>query len=319
MPLSAPAGTWSRHTFAAMGTVVAVSVPAADETAALVGQVEGLFGRVERSCTRFDAASDLMRANADPTDAHEVAPECAAIVAAAHDAYRMTEGLFDPRILANLVAAGYDRTFKEIASSTTITAPAPNETPSGAWRPRIDSRRAAVTLGPTPVDLGGIGKGWAVDAAAAVLGGAVPAFLVNAGGDLAVAGDGPGGDGWTVAVEDPSDPTRTLAVLRLGAGSCATSSTGRRRWLQDGAERHHLIDPRTGRPAAGGLQSVTVVADTTVDAETWSKALLIAGRDRVQKLCQAHQLAAYWVTDDDRTGCSPALIPHLTWERRRDV
>jgi thiamine biosynthesis lipoprotein len=108
-------------------------------------------------------------------------------------------------------------------------------------------------------------------------------------------------------------------VLRLGAGSCATSSTGRRRWLQDGEERHHLIDPRTGRPAAGGLQSVTVIAETTVGAETWSKALLIAGRDRVQELCQAHKLAAFWVTDDDRTGCSPALIPHLTWERRRDV
>ena len=72
-----------------------------------------------------------------------------------------------------------------------------------------------MTLGPTPIDLGGIGKGWAVDAAAAVLGGAVTDFLVNAGGDLAVAGDGPGGDGWTVAVEDPRDPTLTLAVLRL--------------------------------------------------------------------------------------------------------
>jgi thiamine biosynthesis lipoprotein len=297
-----------------------VSVPAAADTAVLIGQVEALFGRVERSCTRFDEASDLMRANADPTDAHEVAPECAAIVAAAHESYRVTKGLFDPRILSNLVAAGYDRTFTELATSTTSSAHLSHGTPiRSPWRPRIDSRRTAVTLGPTPIDLGGIGKGWAVDAAAALLGGAVPDFLVNAGGDLAVAGDGPGGDGWTVAVEDPCDPTLTLAVLRLGAGSCATSSTGRRRWLQDGAERHHLIDPRTGQPAAGGLQSVTVVADTTVDAETWSKALLIAGRDRVQELCRAHRLAAYWVTDDDRTGCSPALIPHLTWERRRGV
>ena len=55
MPVSAPADTWTRHTFAAMGTVVAVSVPAADDTAVLIGQVEALFGRVERSCTRFDA------------------------------------------------------------------------------------------------------------------------------------------------------------------------------------------------------------------------------------------------------------------------
>lgn len=320
MPVSAPADAWTRYTFAAMGTVVAVSIPAEADTAALMGQVEGLFGRVERSCTRFDDASDLMRANADPTAAHEVAPECAAIVTAAHEAYRVTEGLFDPRILDDLVAAGYDRTFTEITSSSTAAGPPRSGKPRHApWRPRVDSRRTAVTLGSTPIDLGGIGKGWTVDAAAAVLGGAAPAFLINAGGDLAVAGDGPGGDGWTVAVEDPCDPTLTLAVLRLRAGSCATSSTGRRRWLQDGAERHHLIDPRTGRPAAGGLQSVTVVADTTVAAETWSKALLVAGRDRVQELCRTQGLAAYWVTDDDRTGCSSALIAHLTWERRRDI
>jgi thiamine biosynthesis lipoprotein len=143
----------------------------------------------------------------------------------------------------------------------------------------------------------------------------LPAFLVNAGGDLAVAGDGPDGDGWTVAVEGPRDPTRTLSVLQLHAGSCATSSTGRRRWIQGGQERHHLIDPRTGGPAAGGLQSVTVIADSTVTAETWSKALLIAGRDQIDALCGQHQLAAYWVTDSGETAHSPALDPYLIWER----
>ncbi len=60
---------------------------------------------------------------------------------------------------------------------------------------------------------------------------------------------------------------------------------------------------------------MTVVADTTVKAETWSKALLIAGRDRIEDLCQEHQLAAYWVTDADETGHSAALDPQLIWER----
>ena len=180
---------------------------------------------------------------------------------------------------------------------------------------RSTPTNAAVTLGPTPIDLGGIGKGWTVDAAAAMLAAESAAFLVNAGGDLAVAGDGPDGDGWTVAIEEPRDATRTLAVLRLHGGSCATSSTGRRRWIQGDQERHHLIDPRTGGPAAGGLQSVTVIADTTVKAETWSKALLIAGRGRIEQLCHEHQLAAYWVTDTGGCGQSSALDPHLIWER----
>ena len=59
--------------------------------------------------------------------------------------------------------------------------------------------------------------------------------------------DRPGMDG-SVAIEDPRDLTLTIAVLRLTDASCATSSTGRRRWRVAATERHHLIDPRTGRP-----------------------------------------------------------------------
>lgn len=326
MTVNAPEVTWTRHTFAAMGTVVVVSLPEGShtttlsDTTTLLGRVETLFTRVERSCTRFDQGSDLMRANADPGSSHEVAPECAAIVSAAHEAYQTTGGLFDPRILDRLLAVGYDRTFAEVATAGVAATPRRTDTPlRGEWQPTVDIDPAAVTLGPTPIDLGGIGKGWTVDAAAAMLASEVEAFLVNAGGDLAVAGDGPDGDGWTVAVEGPRDPTVTLAVLQLRSASCATSSTGRRRWIQGDQERHHLIDPRTGGPAAGGLQSVTVIADTTVKAETWSKALLIAGRDRIEGLCQEHQLAAYWVTDAGATGHSAALASHLAWERSSDA
>lgn len=303
---------WTRHAFSAMGTVVAVSLPRTGVTGDLLNDVEGLFSRVERACTRFDASSDLMRANADPSRSHEVAPECVAIVAAAQNAYRITDGLFDPRVLDDLVVAGYDRTFEELAGEAAQSRVRRSRT---TWAPRLNLARGSVSVGVDPIDLGGIGKGWTVDAAATLLRGEVPGFLVNAGGDLAVAGDGPTGDGWTVAVEDPRDPTLTLAVLRLHDLHCATSSTGRRRWMQNDTERHHLIDPRSGEPAAGGIESVTVVADSTVLAETWSKALLIAGREQIADLCRQHELAAYWVTDDGRTAHSAPLSPHLTWER----
>jgi thiamine biosynthesis lipoprotein len=307
---------WTRHAFSAMGTVVAVSLPRAEQTSALLSEVEALFGRVERSCTRFDAASDLMRANTDPSGSHAVAPECVAIVVAAQEAHRATNGLFDPRVLDDLVAAGYDRSFEQGSGGTDVRARVRRS--RGSWLPTVDVRRGSLSVGDDPIDLGGIGKGWTVDAAADQLRGQVAAFLINAGGDLAVAGDGPTGDGWTVAVEDPRDPTLTLAVLRLRDLHCATSSTGRRRWMNDGRERHHLIDPRTGEPSNGGIASVTVVADTTVRAETWSKALLVAGSRHIADLCGEHKLAAYWVTDDGRTAHSARLAPHLTWERSDD-
>jgi thiamine biosynthesis lipoprotein len=187
------------------------------------------------------------------------------------------------------------------------------------WRPRVNRHEAIIELGPSPIDLGGIGKGWCVDAAAGLLKPDVADFLVNAGGDLVVSGDGPNGDGWTAAIEDPTDAARTLAVLQLGTESCATSSTGRRQWIKGGEQAHHLIDPRTGRPAAGGLRSVTVIADTTMIAEVWSKALLIAGRDVIAQFCTQRDLAAYWMTTDGETGYSPAMAPHVAWDWSANV
>ena len=192
--MQARTDTWASHTFAAMGTEVTVQLPAGVGAAALIGEVESLFARVERSCTRFRQDSDLMRANADPAAVHQVAPECASIVAAAYDAYAMTGGLFDPRILRDLVSIGYDRSFDDLTAESHATATNHSTPPDATtWTPRVDTRRATVKLGPDPIDLGGIGKGWCVDASAALLAVEVPSFLVNAGGDLAIWGDGPDG------------------------------------------------------------------------------------------------------------------------------
>ena len=112
------------------------------------------------------------------------------------------------------------------------------------------------------LDLGGIGKGYAVDRACELLGLAGPC-LVNAGGDLAVRGGA-----WPIAV--PDGPT-----LELSSGALATSGRDRRRWRRGGEERHHLIDPETALPAEGPLLRVTVVAATATEAEVLAKAAFL--------------------------------------------
>jgi thiamine biosynthesis lipoprotein len=315
MTVTSPERTRVKHGFDAMGTKVSMMLAGQVSARDACDRVERLFERVERSCSRFDPSSDLMRANARSSEASAVAPECLAIVAAALDAHRRSSGLFDPRVLSDLVSAGYDRSFDEIPvrdGDDSIKGIPHRREP---WRPAIDPAAASITIGEDPIDLGGIGKGWSVDAAAAVLSEETSSFLVNAGGDLVVMGDGPSGDGWTVALEEPRDPTVTLAVLRVRDVACATSSTGRRRWQVGMDQRHHLIDPRTGRPAAGGLQSVTVVSDSTVVAETWSKSLLIAGADEITALCTRHGLAALAVLDDGSLWSSDEMQPLITWQR----
>ncbi|HET9518570.1 MAG TPA: FAD:protein FMN transferase, partial [Actinoplanes sp.] len=140
--------------------------------------------------------------------------------------------------------------------------------------------------------------------------------LIEAGGDCHVGGDGPGGAGWRIGVQDPAGGDQPVAVLRLRDIGCATSSLRVRSWRVDERPVHHLIDPRTGRSAEGGLLSVTVLDPDPARAEVWSKSLLIAGRDRIADLATERGLAALWVDERHRTASSPAMTPLLIWEAR---
>lgn len=79
---------------------------------------------------------------------------------------------------------------------------------------------------------------------------------------------------WQVAFAEADD-----AAVTLTSGALATSGVTRRRWVQDGVERHHLIDPRSGLPADSGLRSVSVAAPTCAQAEVAAKVALVLGRD----------------------------------------
>jgi thiamine biosynthesis lipoprotein len=104
------------------------------------------------------------------------------------------------------------------------------------------------------------------------------AVLVNLGGDIAVAGRAPR-DGWRVRVTDDHRDHGGASgqTVAIHAGGLATSSTTARRWHHRGRELHHIIDPRTGEPAAGHWRTVSVAAASCVDANTASTAAVVYG------------------------------------------
>ncbi|HSH71220.1 MAG TPA: FAD:protein FMN transferase, partial [Deferrisomatales bacterium] len=137
-----------------------------------------------------------------------------------------------------------------------------------------DHRRVA--LGGTYVDLGGIAKGYAIDRAAEALrrGGARD-FLVNAGGDLMVAGS-KGGVPWRVGIQHPRRPEELLQVVTPAGGALVTSGDYERSYTWDGILYHHILDPRSGEPARG-CQSVTVWAANAMDADALATAVFVLG------------------------------------------
>jgi thiamine biosynthesis lipoprotein len=264
-----------RHTFAAMGTTVdaLLASATADGPRALLA-VEAEFERLEASLSRFRPGSALSKLNR--TGESDGEPDLARVVELALDAREQTDGRFDPTIHDALVAAGYDRTFSDIAPTGPATTPASPVGVGGEVTVRGDSIRLEPAV---RLDLGGIGKGYAVDRAVELLSAAGPC-LVNAGGDVAVAGLPPEG-AWAVSVTTPTGPL----TLGLRAGALATSGRDRRRWTRGREARHHLIDPATGRPAASRWIRVTVAAASAVAAEVAAKDVFLGaepdGRDAV--------------------------------------
>src|SRR6187399_1562711 len=129
------------------------------------------------------------------------------------------------------------------------------------------------------IDLGGIGKEYAVDRAAALAEAAGnDAVLVNFGGDLFASGLRRGARPWTVGVDDPESPGGApLIALEIGRGGLATSGNARRFVRDRGRRLGHILDPTTGWPVDGAPQSVTVLAASCLEAGTFATLASLRG------------------------------------------
>jgi thiamine biosynthesis lipoprotein len=270
--------SFARHDFRAMGTAVHLLGPADDPAfPRAAARVERRFAREDRRFSRFREDSELTRLNRSSGSPVRVSRAFAEVLRLALEAASSSGGLFDPTVHDALVAAGYDRDFDEVlAGARGALHPA---VPCGRW-PEVVMDGSLVRL-PDGVhlDLGGVAKGWTVDRAAEdALAAGLPWVLVNAGGDLRIAGAAPVLD---VAVEEPERPEGELVRLRLAAGALATSSVVKRSW---GPARHHVIDPRTGAPAQTELLQASVWAPTCAEAEVLATQALLQGRSAAASL-----------------------------------
>jgi thiamine biosynthesis lipoprotein len=276
-----------------------------------------VFHTVEKACTRFDPTSPLMRANASPARWHQVPEVLYKALLEASSAHQRTAGRFDPRVLRDLIALGYDRT---LAFSTgDIVTPVRSVRQSGArgrgpWRPRFRGGSREVLLGEA-VDLGGIGKGLAVRWSSRVMASYSTDFMVEAGGDCYCAGVASDGNSWRIGIEDPFNADEPLAVLSLSDRAATTSSVRLRRWRAGQETVHHLIDPRTGNPGGKDLVAVTVVGKDPAAAEIDSKVLFLAGRDQIARTARRHGIAALWVDVRGEVNSSETMGRHVAWQR----
>ncbi len=257
---------------------------------------------LERHWSRFLPDSELSKLNARPGRPVMVSADTFDVIRIAIDAWRITEGAFDPTVHAAMRSLGYDRDLAAVRAEPTPLDPGgadPGATP-GCDRIVLDPVVRMVTLPPgVTLDLGGVGKGYAADLLVRELMAAGAAgACVNVGGDLRVNGTSPDPSGWSVAL-DPDDfgPAAVDRVLLLHAGGIATSTRLRRTWTHGDATVHHLLDPRTGQSAESDVATVIVIAGDAWRAEILTKAAFLAGPDDGPALLERNGVTGLVVTD----------------------
>ncbi len=284
----------AREQFRAMGTTISLLLPESQVERG-TDIVRTLFSDWEETLSRFLPGSELSYLNNHTGEPVTVSPLLFKVVQTAFVAAQETAGLFDPTLLHQLVQMGYDRTFDEVPEKGPAFAYPVK--PGGGWLyMQMNAEKRQITLPKSVgIDLGGIAKGMAVDAALDALRAIdIETVLVNAGGDLAAMGTPPDGGCWPLAVQGKD----CYRVIPFQHGALATSGKAYRRWRQGKQERHHLIDPRSGESACSGLWSVTVAAARCEQAEVAAKVAFLLGEVQGRDFLVRHGLAGFIVRED---------------------
>ena len=266
----------------ALGTTIRLVVTDPAQLGPAKAMLADDLAALDLACSRFRADSELRRLDASAGKPTKVSRLLAATIRAALRGALLTDGDVDPTVGRAMEDIGYDRDFASVPPCGGVRVTV-RHIPQWRQIELDDATRLLTVPAGVRLDLGATAKAWAADRSAERVARALGCgVLVSLGGDIAVAGAVPVG-GWSIRVQDvtgsPSLPAEgPAAVIAIRAGGLATSSTSARRWQRGGDLMHHILDPRTGRPADSDWRTVTVAAASALDANIASTAAIIRGQ-----------------------------------------
>ena len=256
--------------------------------------------RLEAVLSVFRESSEISRINHAPADTPvEVSDEVFDLLSRCMELSEFTDGAFDITATAFSRCWGFLQREGRLPGDDEIEAA---RQLVGMQHLSLDEEtgHVAVTRQGVAVNLGAIGKGFAVQAIGTALwGSGVRHALVSAGGSSVIALGGPE-QGWRVDVSSPAAGRGPLARLRLRNAALATSGAGEQFVEVDGVRYGHVIDPRSGRPATGVL-SASVVTSDAATADALATAFFVGGIDLARRYCDAHPGTLALITPDDQS------------------
>jgi thiamine biosynthesis lipoprotein len=302
----------------AMGTVVQAraylpvrpSAPKEREVASQLDAAIAEIRRLEGLMTTWSPDSDISRVNAAAGQkAVVVSPEVYDVIAKAQEFSARSSGAFDISFYALRGLWFFDEEPRaQIPDPKALAA----RLPLINFRAIVLSEKARTVKLQKPgmaINLGGIGKGFAVDAAVKILRArGITDGMVQAGGDLMLFGSKSGAP-FKAGIRDPRslDPSDYFAVCEIKDHAFSTAGDYERSFIREGTRYHHILDPRTGQPARGA-RSVTVFAKDATTADGLDDVVLILGPERGLRIVESYPDAGAVVVDaNNRVHISKSL------------
>ncbi len=253
------------------------------ETENEIDAIEKYIKNFELKFSRFLNSSELLKLNNSKEESIVVSKEMTEILSLSKVFYKKTNKIFDPTILNTLEKIGYDKSFELINDIDNRNIVYINYTKSFD-EVNIDIENNIVTKPINmKIDLGGIGKGYAIDNIAKKLYfSGYNNFWISAGGDVFLSGKDEKGDNWDIGVQNPLKHDQDLFKIQClnKKTSIATSGITKRNWGDAQNKFNHIIDPRIKTSVKNDILSATVVSDNTATSDVFAKTVLILGKEK---------------------------------------
>lgn len=271
-----------------------------------------MFRDFESRFSRFREGNELSDLNR--SSVCRVSGDLFEILSLCRKYYEETGGVFDPAVLPILEQEGYRASF----GTEHFGIPSKEKIVRRYDFSDLQMDRATLTVSKPigcRIDLGGIGKGYAVGRVSQMLAESYRDFIVDAGGDIYVAGRNrmTRFPYFAIDIENAFRKDESAGLLLLSGQAVATSGVNRRRWQRDGQEKSHLIDVEKGGSVSGDILTVTVVDPSPVRADIMAKTLCILGRKKGMLLAQKNRLPALFLLKDGTMEVNEFMKPYV-WE-----
>jgi FAD:protein FMN transferase len=283
------ASYWLHVNRTAMACRFEVTMRQTEETG-IAAATEALdeIDRLESSLTVFRETSEVSVVNSEAAkNPVEVSQELFDLLTLCQRLYEETGGAFDVTSGPLTRSWGFLRRQGRLPSQAEIDQA---KLSVGSNKLLLDDKSKTVRFAREhmEINLGSIGKGYALDSAADLMSTKVSTALLNAGSSsMRAIGKGEHGNGWIVGLRNPRSKLRRLGVLRLRDCALSTSGNEEQFFEHQGQRYSHVIDPRSGWPASG-VTSVSVVAPTAAISDALATAFFVGGRQLAEPYCQTH-------------------------------